>query len=75
MQGGLQVWHADVHTCPQGGAEPLTRHDSGLEPNLRIATQKFHVEAVMIHKLGFDENFYTFTLILLRNVVMCGKFL
>ena len=80
MQGGLQVWHADVHTCPTNpseGAEPLARHDSGREPNLRMATRESHVKTGMRHmmyKLDFNEHYYTITSVLLKNIVLCGKF-
>ena len=35
---------------------------------------KTHVETLMIYKLGFNQNYYTFTLILLIKIVLCSKF-
>jgi len=32
------------------------------------------VQTLIIHKLGFNQNYYTFTLILLIKIVMCSKF-
>ena len=29
---------------------------------------------IMIYKLGFNQNYYTFTLILLIKIVVCSKF-
>ena len=33
-----------------------------------------HVEALIIHKLGVNQNFYTFASILLIKMVLCSKF-
>ena len=33
-----------------------------------------HVLMELIYKLGFNQNYYTFTLILLIEIVMCSKF-
>ena len=35
---------------------------------------KSHVQPIMIHKLGFDQNYYTSALIFLIKIVMCGSF-
>ena len=40
----------------------------------RVRMEQSHVETLIIHKLGFNQNHYTFTLILLMNIVMCRKF-
>jgi len=34
----------------------------------------FHMETLIIHKLGFNQNYYTFTLILRIKIFMCSKF-
>ena len=34
----------------------------------------FHVETLIIYKLGFNQNYYTFALILLIKIVLCSKF-
>ena len=31
----------------------------------------FHVETLIIHKLGFNQNYYTFALTLLIKIVLC----
>ena len=33
-----------------------------------------HIETLMDHKLGFKQNYYTFTLISLEKIVMCSEF-
>ena len=33
-----------------------------------------HVETLVIHDLGFSQNYYTFTLILLVKMILCRKF-
>ena len=33
-----------------------------------------HVEPLIIHELGFNQNLYTFSFILLSKIVLCGKF-
>jgi hypothetical protein len=33
-----------------------------------------HLQTLIIHKLGFNQNYYTPSLILLTNIVLCGKF-
>jgi len=33
-----------------------------------------HVETLKIYKLGSNQNYYTFALILLIKIVLCGKF-
>ena len=35
---------------------------------------EFHVQTLIIHKLGFNQNFFTFTLILLIKIFLCSKF-
>ena len=37
--------------------------------------KKIHVETLIIHKLGFNQNYYTFSLILLTKIVPCSKFI
>ena len=34
----------------------------------------FHVATLIIHRLGFNQNYYTFSLILLIKIVLCCKF-
>jgi len=38
------------------------------------ATWGFHVETLIIYKLGFKQNYYTFALILLIKIVLCSEF-
>jgi len=35
---------------------------------------EFHMQTLMIHQLGFDQNYYTLTFILLIKIVLCSKF-
>ena len=37
-------------------------------------TKKPHVETLQIYKLGFTQKYYTFALILLKIVVLFGRF-
>jgi len=39
-----------------------------------LGVEGSHVETLVIYKLGFDPNYYTFALILLIKIVMCSKF-
>ena len=34
----------------------------------------FHLETLIIYKLGFNQNYYTFTSILLIKIVLCSNF-
>ena len=34
----------------------------------------FHMQTLIIYKLGFNQNYYTFTLILLIKIVLYSKF-
>jgi len=36
--------------------------------------KQFHVETLMVYKLGFNQNYFTFSLILLIKLVLCGNF-
>ena len=45
----------------------------GLGPAVKVSG-RFHVKTVIIYKLGFNENYYTFTSILLAKIVMCSNF-
>jgi len=47
----------------------VLRHDRGV-----VHAHQFHVETLIIHKLGFNQNYYTFALILLIKIVLCSKF-
>ena len=42
---------------------------------LRVERLRFHLQTLMIYKLGFYENYYTSTSILLITIVLCSKFL
>ena len=33
-----------------------------------------HMQTLIIYNLGFNQNYHTFTLILLINIVLCSKF-
>ena len=35
---------------------------------------KSHVETLVIYKLGFNQNYYTFASILLRKIALCRKY-
>ena len=41
-------------------------------PNL--PRHNFHMQTLIIYKLGFKQNYYTFTLILLIKIVLCSEF-
>jgi len=42
---------------------------------MRLASSaRFHMQTLVIYKLGFNQNYYTFTLILLIKIVLCSKF-
>ena len=41
---------------------------------LRGEVDRFHVRTLVIYKLGFDQNYYTFTLVLLIKIVMRSTF-
>jgi len=43
-------------------------------PSRSAVVGGFHVETLIIYKLGFNQNYYTFALILLTKIVMCSKF-
>ena len=32
------------------------------------------MQTLMIYKLGFNQNYYTFTFLLLTKIVLCGEF-
>ena len=34
----------------------------------------FHLETLIIYKLGFNQNYYTFAFILLITIVLCSQF-
>ena len=33
-----------------------------------------HMQTLMIHKLGFNQIYHTFTLMLLIKIVLCGEY-
>ena len=37
-------------------------------------TDRSHMQVLVIYKLGFNRNYYTFASILLIRIVLCGKF-
>jgi len=37
-------------------------------------SEGFHMQTLIIYKLGANQNYYTFTLILLIKIDMCSKF-
>ena len=39
----------------------------------RIVNVESHMQTLMISRLGFNQNYYTFTLILLTTIVMCSQ--
>ena len=45
------------------------------ETQNKVFRPRFYMQTFIIHKLDFNQNYYTFTLILLKTVVLCGKFL
>ena len=51
------------------------RHPSRVaHPHLAIGNWGFHIESLKIHKLGFNQNYRTFTSILLIQIVLCSIF-
>ena len=55
------------------GEFPISEVRFRSAPRLRSWIQ-FHVETLMIHEPGFNQNYWTFTLILLMKIVLCSKF-
>jgi len=41
---------------------------------VQIGTTESHMQTPIIYKLGFNQNYYTFTLMLLIKIVLCSKF-
>ena len=39
-----------------------------------LSNQESHMQTLIIYKLGFNQNYYTFTLMLLIKIVLCIKF-
>ena len=39
-----------------------------------VLPEESHMETFIFHKLGFYQNYYTFTLMLVVNIVLCSKF-
>ena len=39
----------------------------------RIGTQQPHMQTLIIYKLGFNQNYHTFTLMLLIKIVLCSE--
>ena len=37
------------------------------------AYRRLHMQTLIVYRLGFNQNYYTFTLILIINIVLCGK--
>ena len=46
----------------------LTIHD------VQPVSNEFHVETLKLYKLGFNQTYYTFDLILLMKIVLRSKF-
>ena len=38
------------------------------------AAKQFQMQALLIQKLGFNENYYKFALISITKIVLCSKF-
>jgi len=47
---------------------------SGSQLTIPCFRPRFHVQTLKIYELGFNQNYYTFTLTLLKKIVMYGKF-
>ena len=60
----IKCWHRDWGRPPRG------RRGSRARPTLPW----FHMQTIIICKLGFNQNYNTFTLVLLTNMDVCGKF-
>ena len=62
------------------GYEPFELEERGKPPRqLSRAPRRFllarsHAEALIIYKLGFDQNYHTLALILPIKIVLCSKF-
>ena len=48
--------------------------DFGVTRSWKEGTTESHMQTLIIYKLGFNQNYYTFTLILLIKIVLCSKF-
>jgi len=44
------------------------------ERHLRVRGGRVVKKTLIIYNLGFGQNYYTFTLILLMKIVLCSKF-
>jgi len=66
-----------VVTCA-GDPGANIQHGDGLreQPTTRAAGwwHHIHMQTLVIYKLALDQNYYTFTLILLIKIVLCSKF-
>ena len=64
--------------CPPADVEAMVAvlHPDKLEGLRKISQtcEQFPMQTLIIYKLGFNQNYYTFTLILLIQIVMCSKF-
>ena len=40
----------------------------------QVERGRLHMQTLVIYKLGFNQNYYTFTSILLIKIVLCSKF-
>ena len=54
-----------------GSARKSRRTGTPHNPRGRLRS---HVETLIIYKLGFSQNYYTFAFILLTQIVLCSKF-
>ena len=41
---------------------------------MSVLRKQPHMQTLVIYKVGFIQNYYTFGLILLRKIVLCNKF-
>jgi len=48
--------------------------DPALPLKVQAEPSQAHVETLIIHKLGFNQNYYTFALISLIKIVLCSEF-
>ena len=59
---------------PARPATPLNARASYPDqPTAGVAASGFHPQTLLIYKLGFNRNYYTFTSILLMKIVLCSE--
>jgi len=67
----------DSHYRDAGGVESkvvVEEHQPLLLPAQPCPRGESHMQTLIFYQLGFNQNYYTFALILLIKIVLCSKF-